>query len=96
MEQDTTEDGGFVLEGAQGDDSGNMSVFACGNALRCLRVMRASHNQIRTSSLADRLIIGLFRVSAFGPCPHSNARRIGWELCPTDREGLAVAVAVEP
>ena len=39
MEQDTTGHGGFVLEGAWGDDSGNMSVLVCGNALRRLAVV---------------------------------------------------------
>ena len=36
METEQTEQGRFVLQGAWGDDSGNMSVFVCGNALRGL------------------------------------------------------------
>ena len=38
METERTELCGFVLEGAWGDDSGNMSVFECGDALRRLAV----------------------------------------------------------
>ena len=39
METEPTEPGGFLLEGAGGDDSGNMCVFVCGNALHRLALV---------------------------------------------------------
>ena len=56
MEKEPTEPGGFVLEGAWGDDSWKMSVFVCGNALGRLAVVGLPAKTPHASIICLRIV----------------------------------------